>query len=276
MNTEFGEKLQNAIKSKDTEMVWIDKSGKAIKMATATPEELKLWHHHCDEMLHNTDRDHPGKVVLQHNINRAWADCNAELFVRDLIYNYNTPLKIRKDILEFINAQKDQHEDDISKESISCLFTNLDPIYEKITVNDLINACLGTPIFNKKMINDRFLLAQGIWLTNDEKNELTETDENGNMRDHMEVAKERLCLKNPGSINLQFKSGGLSFHEFRSVFSITPYSRISELSTIAVRTLRDKVLLMISNDLSYHITKWTRLMKAIESIATERGINLDE
>ncbi|MEG0773567.1 hypothetical protein [Clostridium sp.] len=69
----------------------------------------------------------------------------------------------------------------------------------------------------------------------------------------MEVIKERLCLGS--DIRLRICPTGLSFSEFRSLVQLSALPKISTLSTIALKTLRDKVLLLLDNDLNYHIDK---------------------
>ena len=59
----------------------------------------------------------------------------------------------------------------------------MDPIYEKVTITKLMDACFDKlDVLNRKMITDKFILSQGIWLTNEEKLDLTETDKNGHTR----------------------------------------------------------------------------------------------
>lgn len=89
----------------------------------------------------------------------------------------------------------------------------------------------------------------------------------------MEVIKERLCL-NP-DIRLRVSPTGLSFAEFRSLVQLTALPKISSLSTIALKTLRDKVLLLLDNDLDYHINKWTKIMKDIERVAEYKNWDLN-
>lgn len=69
----------------------------------------------------------------------------------------------------------------------------------------------------------------------------------------MEVIKDRLCL-NP-EIKLRVNPTGLSYTEFRSLVQLPALPKISTLSTITLKTLRDKVLLLLDNDLDYHINK---------------------
>lgn len=136
-----------------------------------------------------------------------------------------------------------------------------------------MDACFDKlDVLNKKMITDKFILAQGIWLTDEEKVELTEVDENGYARNRMEVIKERLCLS--PDIKLRISPTGLSFAEFRSLVQLSALPKISSLSSVTLKTLRDKILLLLDNDLNYHITKWNTLMSNIQRVANARNIAL--
>lgn len=272
MRTEFGEKLQNAIDSIES-LTWKDKNGNDIKLMTAPEEDIQKWYKHCYEMLYNVSPWYPGKYVIRENIHKTWDSCNTELFVRYLLHECNTDIKTKKDILDYINKQRAVHEEDILNESISILFNGLDPIFERVTVNRLMDACFDKlDVLNKKMITDKFILAQGIWLTDEEKIELTEVDKNGQVRNRMEIIKERLCL-NP-DIKLRISPTGLSFAEFRSLVQLSPLPKISSLSTTALKTLRDKILLLLDNDLNYHINKWNMLMSNIQRVAEARNIKI--
>lgn len=272
MRTEFGEKLQNAIDSIES-LTWIDKNGNSIKLMSAAPEDLQKWYKHCHEMLFNPSPWYPGKYVVRENIRKTWDACNTELFVRYLLHECNTDIKTKKDILDYINDQRTLYDRDILNESISILFNGLDPIFERVTVSRLMDACFDKlDVLNKKMITDKFILAQGIWLTDEEKVELTEVDKNGHARNRMEVIKERLCLI--PDIKLRISPTGLSFAEFRSLIQLSALPKISSLSSVTLKTLRDKILLLLDNDLNYHITKWNTLMSNIQRVANARNIAL--
>lgn len=273
MQTEFGEKLQSAIESIEA-LTWKTKDGQIVKMSKATDEELNKWYRHCHEMLYNRDLWNPGKYVVRENIAKAWDSCNAELFVRYLLNECDTAIKTKKDILDYINQYKEGVDHDISNESIGILFDGLDPIYEKITVSKLIDACIDKlDIFQKKIITDKFILSQGIWLTDDEKVELTETDENGKTKNRLDVIKERLSL-DPNT-RIHISPTGLSFAELRSFVKLGNRTKISALPTLTLKVLRDKILLLLDNDLNYHINKWTNLMNDIKRVADSRNISLE-
>ena len=226
-------------------------------------------------MLYNPSPWSPGKFEVRKNIQNLWNACNTELFVRVLIHDCDTSIKTKKDLLEFINSMKAQTERNIINESIGVLFNGLEPEFEKITVNKLMDACFDKlDVLNTKLITERFILAQGIWLTDEEKEDLTERDEKGNIRNRMEVVKERLAGWINPNVHLRISPTGLSFAEFRSLVQLGQMPKISSLSTIALKTLRDKVLLLLDNDLDYHISKWQLLCKNIERVAELRSIEL--
>lgn len=189
------------------------------------------------------------------------------------MHECDTDIRTTKDLLDFVNMQRNNNNVSV-EDSISVLFTGLPPIYEKITVGKLMDVCFDKlDVLNKKMITDKFIIAQGIWLTDEEKKDLTELEESGKARNRMEVIKERLCL-NP-DIKLRICPTGLTFAEFRALIQLSDLPKISSLSTIALKTLRDKILLLLDNDLDYHINKWLKIKKDIERVAEYKNWNLD-
>ena len=224
-------------------------------------------------MLYNQSFKNPGKMKVRENIKKIWDDCNTELFIRFLIHECNTEIKTRLDLLNFINRKREESSDDVLNESISILFNGLDPIYEKVTVRRLMDACFDKlDILNRKIITDKFIISQGIWLTDEEKVDLTEMDENGRIRDKRDVIVERLNLT-PG-VQLKFNPTGLTYTEFRSLVQLGFSQKISSLSTTTLKTLRDKILLLLDNNLNHHIKKWKMLAKNIERVAEARNIQL--
>lgn len=227
-------------------------------------------------MLHNTSTQSTGKYIILENIRSTWESCNAELFVRDLLFEKDTCLKTKKDILDYINTYRAQSETDITNESISLIFDNLDNSFANITISKLMDACFDKlGIFSKRLIGSQFLLHQGIWLTDAEKIELRERDENGHTRDWKDVIKERLSIKNADQIQIKFNPGGLTFNEFRAVFQLPFLPKISTLPTFTLQTLRDKVLLLLENECLQTIAKWERIKSHLIAVAEYRKIPLE-
>ena len=248
MNTDLGEKLQSAINNSMDTFVWVDKAGNSIPMMTASAEDLQKWYRHSQQMLYNTNTYSPGKFQVRKNIEQIWNSINAELFIRYLV-SVGTALRTKKDILDFIHQYREAGVISDLNESISILFENLPPIYNTVTINMLMDACfdkLGG--MNKKMISDKFILSLGIWLTEEEKTEFTEVLPDGKLRNRMEMIKEHLCL-NP-EIRLRINPSGLSLAEFRAMVQMPALPKIASLSTVALTTLRDKVLLLLDNSVN--------------------------
>lgn len=84
------------------------------------------------------------------------------MFARYLMHDCETDIKTNKDLLDFINVQRKANSVDV-EDSISVLFTGLPPIYKKVTVGKLMDVCFDKlDVLNKKMITDKFIIAQGI------------------------------------------------------------------------------------------------------------------
>jgi hypothetical protein len=67
---------------------------------------------------------------------------------------------------------------------------------------------------------------------------------------------------------------GLSYAELRSLLNLESRTRVSLVPTATLKLLRDKILLLLDNDLEYHIKKWSILKEQIENVAIYKGWNL--
>ncbi len=110
-------------------------------------------------------------------------------------------------------------------------------------------------------------------MTDAEKEELTEYDSNNKMRNRMDVIKERLLI-NP-EIKLRICPTGLSYSEFRALCQMPNLPKIVDLPSVTLKTLRDKVLLLLNNDLDYHIHKWETIKDNIQRVAEYKNWSLD-
>lgn len=274
--TDFGTVLQDAIDASKNDislLTWKTKDGKEIKLVDLSNAELQKIYSHANEMLYNTSKYTPGKFQVKKNIQALRADCNAELFLRYLLYECNIEiLKTNMQLITFIREHKSANN--LSEEdSVSNLFTNLPAEFSDITIGRLMNACFDKlDVINRKMITDKFILAQGIWLTEDEKLELTERDSEGKLRPWLDVVRERLLLGN--NVKLRVDPKGFSFGEFRSLVHLDPLPKISKLPSNTLRLLRDKVFILLDADVDYHIQKWLTIKENIEKVAQYKGFKL--
>lgn len=270
--TEFGNLMAEAITKANNNinnLVWVDKKGKEVSMMNLSAKQLQKIYNHAQDMLYNKSYKTLGKYEVKKNIQSTNTKCNAELFLRYILYELdNFPLKTNRDVLEYLNSQRIQGAAD--QTSITDIFGTVPREFVNLTLVDLIKACLKAESFNKKLISDKFILAQGIWLTNSEMQNLTEYDENGNKRKYLEVMKERLFVKG----NLKVVPNGLSYADFRALINLDNYPKISDLPTSTLKLLRDRILLLLDNDIDWHIQKWLKLKENIERVAAEKGFKL--
>lgn len=243
-------------------------------MMDLTPDQIKQAYAHVLDMLDNKDPYHPGVQRKRDQVRKMWDCANTELLLRHILYDCNIDgLKTNKDLLDYINAHKKANNVSNS-DSVSTIFSGLSDTYSKITIDHLLSACLDAlPAFNRKLISDKFILSLGIWLTEQEKKDLTDYDSEGKFRNRKDVIKERLFL-NP-NVDIRFNSRGLTYNEFRSLLRIEGYPKFSTMTTDVISLLRDKVLLILDQDLEYHIQKWSMLKEKLELVADQKGIKLN-
>lgn len=273
--TEFGNALQSAIESKKSDinqLVWKDKSGKEVRLMDLSKEDLQKVYNHATDMLYNTNKYTPGRIQVKQNIKTLIANCNAELFLRYILHDCNVDiLRTNIQVIEFIRQCKTANNLS-DNDSVTTLFTSVPVEFESVTLGQLIDACFDKlDIINRKMISDKFILSQGIWLTEEEKKDLTELDNEGKVRPWLDVIKERLLLDN---VKLRVDPKGFSYSEFRSLVHLEPLPKISRLPSDTLRLLRDKVFILLDADTDYHIQKWTNIKDNIEKIAEYKGIDL--
>lgn len=277
--TDFGDTLNRAIEtSKErartdvNNLVWKYKNGTSKRLMDMDNDELQKCYDHCNSMLYSKAKVTPGKYTIKQIINRTYENVNAELFMRYILHELNLEMfKTNKDLFDFIIAQKSSLN---LKDSdyVTTIFTNVPTIFEKVTIDRLLSACFDKlDALNRKIISDKFIVSQGIWLTNEEKKELQEFVD-GKQRDFMDVIKERLVLNN--SLKLRIDRKGLSYNEFRSLVKLDQYPKISSLPTATLTLLRDKILLLLDYDVEYYIAKWENLISNIKKVAEKKNFVL--
>lgn len=274
--TILADALQTALEHKQNDIngfVWKTKDNKTIRMMDMSLRELQEAYDQTTSMLWSKAQFSPGKQIIRQRIADIIANCNAQLFLRYLFTDLQLEgLKTPQELLYFINESKRVNK--ISNDdNITCLFSKLPTEFENITVEKLLNACFDKlDVLNRKIISEKFLLSLGIWLTRAEMKELTEYDSVGNLRNRMEVIKERLVID--PTIHLRISQNGLSYTEFRAIKMLEGSPKISSIPTATLKLLRDKILLLLDNDLNYHIDKWEGLKSQIERIAEYKNIRL--
>ena len=275
--SDFADKLVQAFDNKENDInrwVWKMSNGNEVRMLDLTPEQIQHNYTHVLEMLNNKDPYHPGVQRKRDQVRRMWDCANTELLLRHILYDYNIEgLRTNKDLLDYISAHK-QTNGLKNSDYVTSIFNGLNDCYKKITIDDLLSACLDSlPAFNKRLISDKFILSLGIWFTEQEKKDLTEYTSDGKYRNRKDVIKERLLL-NP-NVEIRFNSKGLTYSEFRSLLRIEGHPKFSTMTTDVLKLLRDKVLLLLDQDLEYHIQKWSILKEKLQIVASYKGLKLN-
>lgn len=273
--TEFGNALSSAINTKKNDInqfVWKGKDGKEIRLMDMSADDLQKAYVHTTDMLYNTNKYTPGKYQVKKNIRVLIAHCNAELLKRYIMHDCNIEsLKSPIQLVQYIREYK-KNNNLQDTDSVEGLFEHLPQEFCSVTIDALLSACLDQlEVINRKMISDNFVLSQGIWLTEDEKEDLTEKDQDGQIRSWMDVIKERLLLPN---VKLRVDPKGFNYKEFRALIHLNPLPKISSLPTDTLILLRDKVFILLDADTNYHINKWEDIKANIEKVAEYKQIKL--
>ena len=272
--SDLADKLTQAIENKKNDInqwVWINKNGESVRLLDMDFDALQNAYNHTLDMLYRKTNYKFGKLEVRKNIQKIYTSCNAELLHRYIQHELTIDIfKTNRDVLDFINNFKEQNKV-TNNDNITLMFNNLPKEYENLTIGDLLRACLDAldPI-NRKLISNEFIMSLGIWLTEDEKWDLTDF-ENGKLRPWIRVMKERLFID---SGYFRVTPTGLSYTELRALLNLEPNARVSGVPSATLRLLRDKILLLLDNDLEYHIKKWTELQEKIETVASYKNWEL--
>lgn len=276
----FKEKLAQAISKKNNDInsfVWKGRKNEVngvlvqeeIRLVDASERELTSFMEHCDSMLFNTDKDHPGRYVLLEIIKDQRNRCNTELFLRWLEVEKLIP---RFRFLETLRSFLDLNKDAIGDPKtfpISNAIGACPEEFGNIPVDIVLEGCLDKlGKFNKQHITLTFILKQGLWFTPQESKDLVEKNDKGEIRDKIEVVKERLGLKS--TANLYITSKGLSYGQLRSMINLKS-KKYSELTTDQLKVLRNRVLFSLEDEVKFHINQWETRKNQIQMVSDARA-----
>lgn len=279
------EKLKEAMEKKNQDVstfIWkgskeIDTSGKykqsEKKLVSMSEQELSECYDHCKTMLFNKDPQNPGRYVVLELISDQKDRAGTELFLRYVEQKHNlTRFTLLGSINEFIKNNKESFKN--YKVLVSDIITSVPNEYTKIPLNMVIDGCLdrlGT--FNKKHITRTFILKQGIWLTPTESKELVDYNDDGSVKDRLEVIRERLNIKEVEKLYINSK--GLNYTQMRAMLNIKPNKKYIDLTTSQLETLRYRILFNLEETVKEHIAAWERRMEEIELVAKYKGFILN-
>ena len=287
MSTLMEEKLKAAMEGRKEDInsfLWkgekvLDSSGKykqnEKRLTQMTESELNICYSKCKTMLFNKDSQNPGRYLVLEIISDQKDRCGAELFLRYVDQEKGlTRFTLLNAINEFLKNNRDALRN--YKPVIGDIFSSVSNEFEKIPLSLVIDGCLdrlGT--FNKKHLTRTFILKQGIWLTPTESKDLVESGENGEIRDRLDVVRERLNIKKDIE-KLYINSKGLNYTQMRAMLNIKPNKKYLDLTTAQLETLRYRILFSLEESVRDHIAFWERKMEEIEMVAESKGYKLND
>ena len=280
------ERLEEAIASKKADIksfVWKGEKKEVngvltqeeIRLIDADENQLKKFYNHCMSMLYNEDKQNPGRYLLLNIIKDQIERCNCELFLRWLEQEKGKPrFTFLSDIRTILDNNKDSIPDTKSV-PISAIVGGCPDEFKDIPISLVIEDCIDRlGYFNKQHITLSFIVKQGLWFTQQELKDLTERNEDGTIKDRIEVVKERLGLKLKPNINLYITPKGLTFGQLKAMLLLRS-KKYSELTTDQLKTLRNVILFALSDEVRFHINQWESRITQLKEVSEFKGITLE-
>ncbi len=241
------------------------------KLMDCSEQELKSFYNHCESMLYNDNKEYPGRYVVLNIIKDQRERCNTELFLRWLEQDKGIP---RFTFLPSLRAFLDNNTDIDPKETFisEALVGDCPAEFARLPIELVLEGCLDKlGKFVKQHITPAFIFRQGLWFTQQESKELTEKTDKGEYREKAEVAKERLGLKS--TVNLYMTPKGLSFTQLRAMVNLKS-KKYSELTSIQLETLRNRILFSLEDEIKFHINQWETRKNQIKMVCDAKGYTL--
>lgn len=239
---------------------------KEVKMVDMSIRELLNCVKHCNSMLYNDDLDNPGRHVLLDIITEQRTKCNCELFLRWLEetaemsrYAFLVSLK------EFIENNPGI---DPTTSPIEHAVGGCPKDFSKLPMSMVLDGCtdeLGK--FSRQHITLTFLLKQGIWFSADETKEMNKKG----VEDKLEYARKYLEVKPNSSLRLSPK--GLSLAQMQAMITLRS-KKFSDLTTMQLELLRNKVLFSLEKEVRFHISQWETRLQQLERVLQAKGVDL--
>jgi len=277
-NTEFAEKLTTAYaknyiwKGRKERLENGETVQEVVNLMDASEEQLRRFYAHCNSMLYNSDHKSPGRrpllVVIQNQRNQ----CGVELFLRE----QESKGTSRYTIIDAINKvirDSGLSQQELQKLTLNQFIDITDSQYESLPIELVRNGCLQKlGSMDRSHITLTFILKQGLRLTPEEERELTEYDEFGNQIPYVDVVRQK---QNIGDhMKLKMNPKGLTYVQLRAMLSLKSRN-YSELTTEQLRTLRNRILFSLEDDVLFHINQWEERIQQILEVCELRDINLN-
>lgn len=240
-----------------------------VKMVDCTVDELKEFLKHCESMLYNENKDNPGRYVLLDIIAEQRTKCNVELFLRWLKDEKEMPrYAFLTSLREVLNNNPHIDPKDIS---IGQIVGECPVEYQYLPANLVIDGCLDMlGKFVKSHLTLSFFLKQGIWFSAEESKAIMKEG----VTDKLEYAKKYLDLPNIDENALKISSKGLSLAQMNAMIVLRS-KKYSELTTLQLETLRNRILFSLENEVKFHIIQWKERIRQLTLVLQSKGVNIE-
>lgn len=286
MATEFADMLQDAIDKTNfyaNSYVWKGKKVKdengnfiqeEVRLVDATEDQLRSFYAHCVSMLNNTDKQNPGRYPLMEIIQLQKDRCGVELFLRESEQQGTSRYTIIDSIKQVIRYSGITQEE--SKAIPLNQFINVDSQFQNLPIKLVQDGCLQKlGKFDNSHLTLTFILKQGLRITNEEEQELTEYtyDSKGNSikRKYIDVVRERLNIA--AHMKLRNDPRGLTYAQLRAMLNLRNRN-YNDLTTDQLKTLRNRVLFALEDEVAFHIEQWETRLEQLNEVAELKGISL--
>lgn len=244
-----------------------------IKLIDATPEQLQSFYDHCYTMLHNTSNDYPGRYVVLETVKDQYKRCNVELCLRELESREEGSIS-RHQLNAFIHELLEDNPNCNIKDLTFGDVSNVSEEYADLPLKLVIDGCMDQlGVFNRKHLKLTFLTKQGVWLSESEKKMFKDDLEycDSSICTITDLIKDRLNINE--NIDLHISKTGLTFIQLRAMMQLKN-KKYSELTTDQLKTLRNRILFKLLNEIRTHISQWENRMDKIKLVAEFKKIDL--
>lgn len=234
------------------------------KLMDCSIEELNQYYKYCETMLYNKSKIKPGRYILLDIMKTQRNKCNAELFLRWVNREKGVSCYCLTDTLREFLKHHPQAEDEngqivsTTTMPIHKIIGNCPQEFNSLTFEDVLSACLDSlGFFDKRHLTITFLLKQGVYLTNEEKKLKDKNMSN------IEYIKE--CLDLHPNAEVYYDTRGLSLEQMKSMITLKS-KKYSEMTTMQLELLRNRILFALENDIQHHIQQWEKRQKQIKMV----------
>lgn len=259
---------------------------KEVKMVEMTEDEIKEAVSLCGQMLYNKDSSKLGRVHVLRIIEKQKRCCTIAMFMKWIKVRYKkSDYDLHTTLRSFVENNSEEHPDVENMPVAKCIGDICPQQFSDITIKEVMQACVGAlGIFDSRYMTKGLIFRQGIALLKKDIKQLLPSKEEyseissryKNPKDvptgkkmTIEVIKLRLGLDKSSPIFLN--PTGLTFEEFRSMIYISKGMRYSDMTTEQLTVLRNKMLLILENEVYKHIKQWNTRMNQLKAVALLRG-----